>query len=58
MASTLPILLLSAISLMTIHAAAGINIPFVLAEAVLGGTTAVAVFKVSRHSVTLGTKVT
>lgn len=48
---------LSAISLMLIHAAAaGINIPFAVAEAVLGGTTVVAVFKVSRYSAKLGTK--
>jgi hypothetical protein len=37
---------LSAISLMVIHsAAAGLNVPFALAEVVLGGTTTIAVFK-------------
>jgi len=37
---------LSAISLMVIHsAAAGLNVPFALAEAVLGGTTVVAIYK-------------
>ena len=41
---------LSAISLMVIHsAAAGLNVPFALAEVVLGGTTAVAVFKTSQY---------
>lgn len=41
---------LSAISLMVIHsAAAGLNVPFAFAEAVLGGTTAVAVYKTTQY---------
>jgi hypothetical protein len=41
---------LSAISLMVIHsAAAGLNVPFAFAEVVLGGTTAVAVYKTTRY---------
>ena len=37
---------LSAISLMVIHsAAAGLNVPFAIAEVVLGGTTVVAIYK-------------
>jgi hypothetical protein len=41
---------LSAISLMVIHSsAAGLNVPFALAEVVLGGTTAVAIFKTSQY---------
>ncbi len=41
---------LSAISLMVIHSAsAGINVPFAFAEAVLAGTTSIAVFKAYRH---------
>jgi hypothetical protein len=41
---------LSAISLMVIHsAAAGLNFPFAFAEVVLGGTTAVAVYKTTRY---------
>jgi hypothetical protein len=41
---------LSAISLMVIHsAAAGINIPFALAEVILGGTTVLTIFKTSQY---------
>ncbi len=41
---------LSAISLMVIHSsAAGLNVPFALAEAVLAGTTGVAIFKASQY---------
>jgi len=41
---------LSAISLMVIHSsAAGLNVPFALAEATLLGTTAVAVLKTSKY---------
>jgi hypothetical protein len=41
---------LSGISLMVIHsAAAGLNVPFVLAEVVLAGTTGIAVFKTSQY---------
>ncbi len=41
---------LSAISLMVIHsAAAGLNVPFAFAEVVLGGTTAVAVYKTTQY---------
>jgi hypothetical protein len=41
---------LSAISLMVIHsAAAGLNVPFALAEVVLGGATAVAVLKATQY---------
>ena len=41
---------LSAISLMVIHsAAARLNVPFALAEVVLGGTTAVAVYKTTQY---------
>jgi hypothetical protein len=41
---------LSAVSLMVIHsAAAGLNIPFAFAEAVLGGTTVVAVYKSTQY---------
>ena len=41
---------LSAISLMVIHsAAAGLNVPFVFAEVVLVGATAVAVFKTTQY---------
>ena len=41
---------LSAVTLMVIHsAAAGLNVPFALAEVVLGGTTTVAVFKTSQY---------
>jgi len=41
---------LSAISLMVIHSsAAGLNIPFALAEVTLGGTTAVAIFKTTQY---------
>jgi hypothetical protein len=41
---------LSAISLMVIHsAAAGLNVPFAFAEVVLGGTTALAVYKTSQY---------
>lgn len=41
---------LSAISLMVIHSAAtGLNVPLAFAEVVLGGTTAVAVFKTTQY---------
>jgi hypothetical protein len=41
---------LSGISLMVIHsAAAGLNVPFLLAEVVLAGTTSIAVFKTSQY---------
>ncbi len=41
---------LSAISLMVIHSAsAGLNVPFALAEAFLGGTTGVAAFKTLQY---------
>jgi intracellular septation protein A len=41
---------LSAISLMVIHsAAAGLNVPFAFAEVVLGGTSAVAVYKSAQY---------
>ncbi len=41
---------LSAISLMVIHsAAAGLNVPFALAEAVLAGTTTIAVAKTTQY---------
>lgn len=41
---------LSAISLMVIHSsAAGLNVPFVLAEVLLGATSAVAIFKASQY---------
>jgi hypothetical protein len=41
---------LSAISLMVIHsAAAGINVPFAIAEVVLGGTTIIAIYKTSQY---------
>ena len=41
---------LSAISLMVIHSsAAGLNVPFALAEAVLVGTTGVAIFKSTQY---------
>jgi len=41
---------LSAISLKVVHsAAAGLNVPFALAEVVLGGTAAIAVFKTSQY---------
>jgi len=45
---------LSAISLMVIHSAsAGLNVPLLLAEAVLGATAATAVFKTSQYMVKL-----
>ena len=41
---------LSAISLMVIHsAAAGLNVPFAFGEAVLGGTTVVAIYKATQY---------
>jgi hypothetical protein len=41
---------LSAISLMVIHsAAAGLNVPFAIAEVVLGGTTLVAIYKTTEY---------
>lgn len=41
---------LSAVSLMVIHSAsAGLNVPFVLAEVVLVGTTTIAFFKTSQY---------
>ncbi len=41
---------LSAISLMVIHsAAAGLNVPFAVAEVVLGGTTVVAIYKTTGY---------
>ena len=41
---------LSAISLMVIHsAAAGLNVPFALAEVALGGTTTVAIYKTTQY---------
>jgi hypothetical protein len=41
---------LSAISLIVIHsAAAGLNVPFAFAEVVLGGTTAIAVYKTTQY---------
>ncbi|MDA4117692.1 MAG: hypothetical protein OK455_05035 [Thaumarchaeota archaeon] len=41
---------LSAISLMVIHsAAAGINVPFAIAEVVLAGTTSLAIFKTYQY---------
>lgn len=41
---------LSAISLIVIHSStAGLNVPFALAEAILVGTTGVAIFKTAQH---------
>jgi hypothetical protein len=41
---------LSAISLMVIHSAsAGLNVPFALAETVLGGTTMLAIYKTTQY---------